>query len=224
MTHFKKIVLAAAVAASSSLLVAPQQASASCSSQPMLGGICWMASNYCPQEYAEANGQELQQATNRALYALLQTTYGGTAQTFRLPDLRGRSVVGLDYYSDSQIRRGDMRGGATTTMTLQDMPAHSHMIDPSKFKLSGTLKANISGATSNSPAGGYPGVASIGATQAYSDNSPTANMKESIVTGNLTGKSGVTAATGAYTPINITAPRIGLTPCIAIKGAFPPRG
>lgn len=224
MTHFKKIVLAAVVAASSSLLVAPKQASASCSTEPMIGGICWMATDYCPENYAKADGQALPRANNQALYALLQTTYGGTEEFFKLPDLRGRSVVAINYYWGGQINRGNKRGAATTTMTMQNMPPHTHSIDPSKFELSGTLKANISGYTSNSPADGYPGVASVGATQAYSDNSPTVNMKNSIVTGNLTGKSGVTTATGAATPINITAPRLGLTACIAIKGNFPPRG
>ncbi|OKH87961.1 hypothetical protein LF95_14785 [Thalassospira sp. TSL5-1] len=189
----------------------------------MLGGICWMAGDYCPKNYAEANGQELQRTSYPALYSLMGNVYGGTGNSFQLPDLRGRSVVAENDSPGRQINRGDKRGSTTTTLTPNDMPAHLHMINPAMFNLSGTLKANISTSTANSPANGYPGVASANQTQAYYNTTPEINMKEGIVTASISGLTGTTEDTGAALPINITAPRLGLTACIAIKGYYPQR-
>jgi microcystin-dependent protein len=61
----------------------------------MLAEIRMFAGNFAPRDWSFCNGQLLSIAQNTAVFALLGTTYGGDGQnTFGLPDLRGRAVVG----------------------------------------------------------------------------------------------------------------------------------
>lgn len=73
--------------------LAPQPAAA-CHPEAYVGSICTTAGR-CPRGTLEAAGQLLPIAQNSGLHAVLGTTYGGDGRnTFALPDLRGRSVVG----------------------------------------------------------------------------------------------------------------------------------
>ncbi|WP_236643651.1 phage tail protein [Flavisphingopyxis soli] len=85
--------------------------------------------NFCPRDWAEASGQLLSIASNSALFSLLGTTYGGNGTTtFALPDLRGRVAnhvgqgPGLSNYA-----LGQTGGVETTTMTVAQMPQHTHV-------------------------------------------------------------------------------------------------
>ena len=60
-----------------------------------LGEVRSFGFNYCPRGWAPADGAVLSIAEHKALFSLLSTAYGGDGRdTFALPDLRGRSVVG----------------------------------------------------------------------------------------------------------------------------------
>jgi microcystin-dependent protein len=62
---------------------------------PFLGEVMLFGGTYCPDGWAEANGQTLSVPQNAALYSLYGNTYGGDGRTtFALPDLRGREPVG----------------------------------------------------------------------------------------------------------------------------------
>lgn len=74
------------------LLSQPAEA---CSAEQFIGGICIMASNYCPENFLPADGRTLQATQNPALYSVIGNVYGGVPnQTFNLPDLRSRMPVG----------------------------------------------------------------------------------------------------------------------------------
>ena len=77
----------------------------------MLGEVRWFASNFAPRGWALAHGQTLQIAQNSALFSLLGTMYGGDGRTtFRLPDLRGRHLMGTGTTkSGGSLRPGDRR-------------------------------------------------------------------------------------------------------------------
>ncbi|MDP2698448.1 phage tail protein [Thalassospira sp.] len=223
MTHYTKTLLAVVATAALTSIFLPQPAWATCSDDPMLGAICWMATDYCPNNYAKANGQSLPVQTNAALASLIGNTYGGDNINFNLPDLQGRSVVAQGQYSNGTVLRGQKRGAATTTMTVNNLPQHQHLIDPSTFVLSGTLKANKTAPTDNSPANRYPAVSSATQMPLYGTGTPHADMQSGIVSGDLSGMTGNTAVSGGGAPIDVTAPRLGLTACIAVKGYYPPR-
>lgn len=60
-----------------------------------LGAITIFGGYYAPAGWAFCHGQLLSISEYETLFELLGTTYGGDGeQTFALPDLRGRSIVG----------------------------------------------------------------------------------------------------------------------------------
>ena len=74
------------------------------------------------------DGQLLPISQYSALFSLLGTIYGGDGRTtFALPDLRGRVPIhqgngpGLPSY-----REGQKGGQATTTLSVANLPSHSH--------------------------------------------------------------------------------------------------
>jgi microcystin-dependent protein len=100
------------------------------SGDPFLGEIELYGFNFEPRGFAFCNGQIMSIAQNTALFALLGTTYGGNGQTtFALPDLRGRVAVQLGQgpgLSDFQI--GQTGGSETITLTIGNIPAHTHTV------------------------------------------------------------------------------------------------
>ena len=83
--------------------------------------------------------QVLVRATYPALFALFGTTYntgGELATEFRLPDGRGRVLVGMDSMGGTDAGRistanalGTAGGTETVTLALTDLPAHTHTIN-----------------------------------------------------------------------------------------------
>ncbi|HYD01086.1 MAG TPA: tail fiber protein [Phycisphaerales bacterium] len=73
-------------------------------------------------------GQILAIQSNQSLFAQLGAHYGGNGQTtFALPDLRGRTPIGQGQgFGTSNYTRGQVVGTATSTLTLNTLPAHSH--------------------------------------------------------------------------------------------------
>jgi microcystin-dependent protein len=60
------------------------------------GEIRLFAGNFAPKNWAFCDGTVLQVGANTALFALIGDRFGGDGrQTFALPDLRGRVVVGV---------------------------------------------------------------------------------------------------------------------------------
>ncbi len=87
-------------------------AEASCTTESYIGTVCMTAASYCPRGTLEADGQQLAIKEYMSLYSLLGNTYGGDSiQTFRLPDLRGRTPVGVGQGPGlSNITLGEQRG------------------------------------------------------------------------------------------------------------------
>jgi len=94
-------------------------------SQPYLGQIFAVAFDFAPKGFALCNGQLLPINQNQALFSLLGTTYGGDGRTnFALPDLRGR--VAMD--ASSIVTLGQLGGEEAHTLTVNEMPAHTHQL------------------------------------------------------------------------------------------------
>lgn len=106
--------------------------------RPLPAGVVQMwAGTDVPEGYVLCNGQELKAADYPELYDALGTAFntamsaGGVRYTtqagfFRVPDLRGRFVVG-QHDSDNDYRQaGDGGGLKKVTLTAAEMPAHGH--------------------------------------------------------------------------------------------------
>lgn len=92
-------------------------------SEPFLAEIRAFAFGFAPRGWAPCEGQLLPINQHQALFSLLGTTYGGNGQTtFALPDLRGRTAVGVG----SNVAPGAQGGEEAHTLT-RDETAHSHV-------------------------------------------------------------------------------------------------
>jgi microcystin-dependent protein len=96
--------------------------------EPFLGEIRVAAFNFAPKGWAFCNGQVLPISQNQALFALLGTTYGGNGQsTFALPNLQARVPV----HVGGGFPQGQQAGEATHTLTIAELPAHTHQVSAS---------------------------------------------------------------------------------------------
>src|ERR1700722_15526118 len=97
---------------------------------PYLSEIRIMAFNFAPKGWAMCNGQTLPINQNQAIFALLGTTYGGNGQTtFQLPNLQGRVPVHQGSGGGNNVVLGQSAGETAHTLTVQEMPSHSHSLN-----------------------------------------------------------------------------------------------
>lgn len=92
---------------------------------PFMGEIKMVSFNFPPKGWAEANGQLLPINQNQALFSLFGTTYGGDGRiNFGLPDLRGRAAM----HQGAGHILGERGGETAHTVTLNEMPQHTHVL------------------------------------------------------------------------------------------------
>ena len=95
---------------------------------PFVGEIRMFGGSFAPQGWAFCNGQLVQISQYDALFNLIGTTYGGDGQsTFALPNLQGRVPV----HQGATFVMGQAAGAETVTLTLNQMPQHSHTLQAS---------------------------------------------------------------------------------------------
>jgi microcystin-dependent protein len=119
-------------------------------SQPYIGEIRMFAGNYEPDGWRFCNGQTLPISENDALFVLLGTTYGGDGEeTFALPNLQGRIPVHqrVDLSGNTQYIIGESGGVESVTLTVNQIPNHSHpaigaAVTGDQTSLNGAVPAN----------------------------------------------------------------------------------
>jgi microcystin-dependent protein len=96
--------------------------------QPYVGEIRMFAGNFAPAGWQLCEGQLLPISENETLFQLIGTTYGGDGQNaFALPDLRGRIPIHQGQGPGLSQRQLALKGGAeSVTLTVQQLPAHTH--------------------------------------------------------------------------------------------------
>jgi microcystin-dependent protein len=171
--------------------------------EPFIGQIIMFAGNFAPQGWAFCDGQLLSIAQNTALFSILGTTYGGNGQTtFGLPDLRGRVPIhpgqgpGLSSYA-----LGQQAGTETVTLTVQQIPQHTHAFTPG---------CSTDPPNSNSPSNAVP--APPEGIQAYNTEA------------NASMRPGNSSSVGGSQPHDNLQPYNCVNFIIALQGIFPSRG
>lgn len=155
---------------------------------------------YAPEGWVLCDGATLQISAYEALYALIGTIYGGDgAQTFKVPDLRGRLPIHKGAGPGLTNRAmGGAFGVEQVTLALANIPAHNHQV------LAGGV------ATSNDPTGRY--LANSTGFNAYSAAATNVTMNAAEVT-----YYGPTAPT----PHSNIMPGLCVNFIIATNGVFP---
>jgi microcystin-dependent protein len=93
--------------------------------QPFVGEIRMFGGSFAPAGWAFCQGQLIPISENETLFNLIGTTYGGDGQsTFALPNLSGRVPM---HASGTHIL-GESAGTETVTLTVSQIPAHSHPV------------------------------------------------------------------------------------------------
>jgi microcystin-dependent protein len=222
------------------LTLAPAAARAQ---EPFVGEIRWVGFNFAPPGWALCNGQILSISQNTALFSLLGTTYGGNGiNTFALPDFRGRTMVhwgqgpGL---SDRVI--GEAGGAESHTLTIAEMPAHSHGGGEHAHSipaLTVSIGASSGAATQATASGNVLATAALAGGNGNGNGNKTSGLTAiynagpadvTLGTGSLTGTGttgtagGGSSVVGGSQPHETMSPFLGATCIIALQGIFPSR-
>jgi microcystin-dependent protein len=103
--------------------------------QPYVGEIRMFAGNFPPVGWMFCEGQLLPISENETLFQLIGTTYGGDGEsTFALPDLRGRIPI----HQGNGFILAETGGAEEITLTVNQIPAHSHPLLASGGTATGT--------------------------------------------------------------------------------------
>ncbi|MFK7696733.1 phage tail protein [Paenibacillus sp. HJGM_3] len=161
---------------------------------PYIGEIRIFGFNFAPDGWALCDGQLLPISSNTALFSLLGTQYGGNGTThFALPDLRGRVPIG----QGGGFVVGQSGGEPTHTLSVPELPSHSHDAMGSTDGANSALPVNRTWALANN--------------LAYHET-VNAPMNPAAI-----------ASVGGNQPHNNMQPFLTLNFCIALEGSFPPR-
>jgi microcystin-dependent protein len=94
-----------------------------------------------PIGWLVCRGQTLAKASYGELFATIGYTFGGSGANFILPDLRGRTPIGYEQGQDTleggvgtDRDLGDKDGTEKHTLTINQMPAHTHPSDMWKWR------------------------------------------------------------------------------------------
>ncbi|CAA7619763.1 Microcystin dependent MdpB family protein [Candidatus Terasakiella magnetica] len=180
---------------------------------PYLGEIRLFAGNYAPEGWALCDGGTLPVTGYEALFALIGNIYGGvTGQTFALPDLRGRMVIGTSPTpvpssgppATSAYALGAHGGTTDVALTPDQLPPHTH-----------GFNATTAAATSLNPLGNL-----------LADPVDTANTYVPYVStaAMVALNGGAVAPSGNSIPHANMMPSMALTYIIATQGLFPQPG
>ncbi len=170
-------------------------------SEPFLAEVRMYGFNFPPRGWAQCDGQILPINQYQSLYSLLGTTYGGDGRTsFALPDLRGRTPLHEGSNGGASHPLGQKSGEETHTLSLAELPNHSHVYRATSDAASQTTPSNAHLASAG---GGRRPVVPYG-------SGVQAAMRE-------------TGASGGGNAHNNMQPFLAINFCIALQGLFPSR-
>jgi microcystin-dependent protein len=159
-----------------------------------------MSFGFAPKGWAMCDGQLLPINQNQALFAILGTTYGGNGQVnFALPNLKGRTVA----HEGAGLTLGQQIGEETHTLTINEIPGHTHQLN--------AVAPAVSSGNVNNPSGNY-----------LSNSAPAEIYRSSTgAPGIISPAPGTIGNIGGNQPHQNMQPFLVLNFCIALQGIFP---
>jgi len=167
-----------------------------------LGEIRMFGFNFAPKGWAFCNGQLMSIQQNTALFAILGTTFGGNGQTnFQLPNLQSRVPLHMGVpFGGGQFDLGQIGGEETHSLTINEFPAHSHL-----------LRASNDAADADNPVNGI-----LAQTSGF-------NLYSTVPGTPVTLAPSTIQSTGSSLPHTNVQPYLVVNFCIALIGIFPSR-
>jgi microcystin-dependent protein len=155
------------------------------SGNPLIGSIHAYATASLPDGVLPCDGTVYNRVDYPALYALLDTAYIDSADTFHAPNLVGHVVMGTD------TEQGTVVGSATHTLVSDEMPNHGHA-DTGHAHAEGIAVANLTTIGLEVPeptalpapgltAVGYASISATGGGQAHNNIQPSHKMRYGII-------------------------------------------
>lgn len=198
---------------------------------PPVGSIMPFAGNTAPTGWLLCNGGEFSSTTYPRLATVCGTKFGSaSAGNFRVPDLRGRVIAGLDSSQTEFDTIGKTGGAKSVTLTVSNMPAHTHTATTSGLTASSagshehTASTNTTGAHAhtmifaehfNTTTGGSQNrLANLGGSNSINNTSTAGNHSHTVTvspggdhTHTISGTVTI-ASTGNGTAVNTLNPYI----------------
>jgi microcystin-dependent protein len=166
--------------------------------EPYIGEIRMFGGNFAPNGWMFCDGQLLPISENDALFTLIGTTYGGDGEnTFALPNLQSRVPLHPGTFAGQTFTIGEMAGVEEVTLTVQQIPIHTH-----------ALVASDAIANTQTPGGN---VVARGSGQIYTSNESPVLMSSQSVT-----------PVGGSQPHENLQPYLCINFIISLFGVFPP--
>ena len=186
------------------LLLGSVFAGAASAQECFIGEVRMFAGNFAPRPWAFCDGQLLPISQNTALFSILGTTYGGDGEsTFGLPDLRGRGPVHVGTGPGlSQVRLGQKLGSEQQTLSVTQLPSHTH-----------SLVATAALATDTAPTSTSV-LAAKSRTKLYASDATLAADAVAVSPSAI-------GATGGGQSVSTRPPSLGINYIICLQGLFP---
>lgn len=109
-----------------------------------------------PDGWLLCDGSSYPVSGYRRLHAVIGYTFGGSGANFNVPDLRGRTMIGLDNLGGTSANRvtasqadsvGGASGAQSHTLAIANMPAHNHGGGSHQHNIFGTNVAGFGSGT-----------------------------------------------------------------------------
>lgn len=166
-----------------------------------IGTVVAYAGNSIPQGYLLADGSSIQRSKYTELYDIISTTYGTpeNSKYFYLPDIQGKTIVGSNQ-SDPDLTFGLSAGEKTHTLTLDELPKHTHTFTGTANQVTGASGAHthtFSGTTTSSGSHSHFSLNPPSQSSNYVDG--TTSIKYLLEDGNVTLEQTDTTTSGDHT-------------------------
>ncbi len=112
-----------------------------------VGTILPFSGSTIPPKFLLCDGSEISRITYSDLFNVIGTTYGSGdgSTTFNLPNLKGKVPAGLDTSQSEFNTLGKTGGSKTHTLTINEMPSHTHTQNPHRHWISSARRDDGNG-------------------------------------------------------------------------------
>jgi microcystin-dependent protein len=184
-------------------------------SDPFLGEIKMWAYSWAPQGWALCDGAILNITQYQALASLIYNYFGGDGRTtFALPDLRGRTPIGIGTSPGGKAYKlGTQAGAETVALSINSVLPHTHSVNAYAVPGNASSPAGADLAAPVPPASGATASFAVYLPNATSPTVPS----PAVLAGGTVGVAGASAGHNNMQPFTV------VNFCIAVAGTYPPR-